>query len=177
MNSNTHSSPGPGRGPGAGPGRGPGPDRDPGAGPGGGGGRGPGAGAGAGPGAGGLSGRLAQLAAVMDGLDADDLTGLPDVALVEQVLELRWLVDRLEGQWLRYLAALDARGAAGTDQGVPVGSTAAWLRGRLRLGAGAAAGFVRTARALFRGPLTATAEALTNGQISAAHASVLAHGT
>ena len=36
---------------------------------------------------------------------------------------------------------------------------------------------VRTARALFRGPLTATAQALTDGEISAAHASALAHGT
>ena len=55
-----------------------------------------------------------------------------------------------------------------------VGSTAAWLRGRLRLGAGAATSAVRTARALFRGPLAATAEALTDGTISAAHAAVLA---
>jgi Domain of unknown function (DUF222)/HNH endonuclease len=47
----------------------------------------------------------------------------------------------------------------------------------LRLGAGAAAGFVRTARALFGGPLTGTAQALTEGSISAVHASVLAHGT
>jgi hypothetical protein len=45
------------------------------------------------------------------------------------------------------------------------------------LGAGAASGPVRTARALFRGPLTATADALTAGELSAAHASVLASGT
>jgi hypothetical protein len=36
---------------------------------------------------------------------------------------------------------------------------------------------VRTARAVFRGPLTATAKALTDGTISPAHAAVLAHGT
>ncbi|HKQ02388.1 MAG TPA: DUF222 domain-containing protein, partial [Actinomycetes bacterium] len=58
-----------------------------------------------------------------------------------------------------------------------VGSTAAWLRNRLRLGAGAASSSVRTARALFRGPLTQTAAALTDGAISVAHARVLAHGT
>ena len=58
-----------------------------------------------------------------------------------------------------------------------MGSTAAWLRARLRLGAGAASSSVRTARALFRGPLAATARALTGGDISAAHAAVLAHGT
>jgi hypothetical protein len=41
----------------------------------------------------------------------------------------------------------------------------------------AAAGSVRTARALFGGPLTGTAQALTEGTISAVHASVVAHGT
>jgi hypothetical protein len=48
---------------------------------------------------------------------------------------------------------------------------------RLRLGARAAAGSVRTARALFGGPLTGTAQALIEGTISAVHASVVAHGT
>jgi len=43
--------------------------------------------------------------------------------------------------------------------------------------AGAARGGVRTARALFRGPLTQTATALTDGELSPAHASVLAAGT
>jgi len=61
-------------------------------------------------------------------------------------------VDRLEGQWLGELAALDGRGAAGADQGTPAPSTASWLRNRLHLSAGAAASAVRTARALFRGP-------------------------
>jgi hypothetical protein len=45
------------------------------------------------------------------------------------------------------------------------------------MSAGAAASCVRTARALFRGPLTATAQALTDGTISPAHAQVLAAGT
>jgi hypothetical protein len=48
---------------------------------------------------------------------------------------------------------------------------------RLRLGAGAAASAVRTARALFRGPLAATAAALTSGELSSAHAAVVASGT
>ena len=47
----------------------------------------------------------------------------------------------------------------------------------MRLGAGAAASSGRTARALFRGPLAATAAALTAGEFSVAHARVLAHGT
>ena len=120
---------------------------------------------------------LALLAAAADRLAAMDLDRLSDVVRAERVLILRRLLDRLDGQWLKELAGVDARGAAGADQDQQVGSTAAWLRGRLRLGAGAATGAVQTARALFRGPLTQTAAALTDGAISVAHASVLAHGT
>ncbi len=93
------------------------------------------------------------------------------------MLRLRRLVDRLEGLWLMELAGVDARGAAGADQDQPAPSTAGWLRNRLHMGAGTAASSVRTARALFRGPLAATAHALVGGEISVAHASVVAHGT
>jgi Domain of unknown function (DUF222)/HNH endonuclease len=120
---------------------------------------------------------LQALAADVDALVAQDLDGLADATRAERVLALRWLLDRLEGQWLRELAGVDARGAAGADQGIPAASTASWLRGRLRLGANAAASAVRTARALFRGPLTQTAQALCAGELSPAHASALAHGT
>src|ERR671913_2430212 len=120
---------------------------------------------------------LAALAAAADRLAAQGLNRLPDAVVAERVLELRQLVDRLEGQWLKELAGVDARGAAGADQGQQVGSTAAWLRNRLRLGTGTASSAVRTARALFRGPLTATAAALTSGELSPAHAQVLATGT
>ena len=119
---------------------------------------------------------LAELTAALDRLAARDLDGVTDAALAEQVLVLRRLLDRLEGRWLQQLAAVDGRGAAGAEVADQVGSTAGWLRGRLRLGAGAASGAVRTARALFGGPLTGTAQALTDGAISAAHARVLAHG-
>ena len=95
---------------------------------------------------------LAELTLVADRLATQDLDRLPDVVLAERVLVLRRLLDRLEGQWLKELAAVDARGAAGADQDQQAGSTAAWLRARLRMGAGAASGWVRTARALFRGP-------------------------
>jgi hypothetical protein len=44
-------------------------------------------------------------------------------------------------------------------------------------GARAAASAVRTARELFRGPLAVTAQALTEGELSPAHAAVLAQGT
>jgi Domain of unknown function (DUF222) len=120
---------------------------------------------------------LATLSAAVDRLATRDLTGLTDTARVERLLALRRLLDRLEGCWLKELAAVDARGAAGADQGTPAPSTASWLRGRLRLGAGAAASAVRTARALVRGPLSGTAQALCAGESSPAHASALVQGT
>jgi hypothetical protein len=121
----------------------------------------------------GLSGLVAELQGLVD----QGVGGLADGALAERVMALRGLVDRLEGHWLGELADLDARGAAGAEEGVPVASTASWLRARLRMGAGTAASLVRTARALHRGPLTGTAQALADGDISPAHAQVLAHGT
>jgi hypothetical protein len=120
---------------------------------------------------------LAALAAAADRLAAQDLNRLPDAVVAERVLRLRQLVDRLDGQWLKELAGVDGRGAAGAEAGQEAGSTAAWLRNRLRLGAGTASSAVRTARALFRGPLTETALALTGGELSVAHAQVLAAGT
>src|SRR5215213_10837454 len=73
---------------------------------------------------------LAPLAAAVQDLAAQDVDRLTDAVLAEQVLALRGLVDRLEGHWLQQLAAVDARGVAGADQGQEVGSTAAWLRTR-----------------------------------------------
>jgi hypothetical protein len=95
---------------------------------------------------------LAGLPAARDELAAEDLDQLSDSALAEAILGLRQSLDGLEGQWLRRLAAVDGRGAAGADQGQPAPSTAGGLRNRLRPGAGAATGAVRTARALFGGP-------------------------
>ena len=120
---------------------------------------------------------LTALAAVVDELVDQDLDGLADGALAERVMALRGLMDRLEGHWLGALADLDARGAAGAEHGVQAGSTASWLRARLHMSAGTAASLVRTARALHRGPLTGTAQALADGEISPAHAQVLAAGT
>jgi len=125
----------------------------------------------------GPSAGFAALTAAVEELAAQDLSGLTDAVRAERVLGLRRLLDRLEGHWLQELAGVDARGAAGADQDGQFGSTAGWLRARLRMGAGAAHTSVRTARALFRGPLAETARALTDGQLSPAHASVLAHGT
>jgi len=94
-----------------------------------------------------------------------------------RVLALRRLVDRLEGHWLRELAEVDGRGAAGAEHGGLFLCSASWLRRQLHLGKAAAHQAVQTARALFRGPLTGTAQALAAGEVSAAHAAVLANGT
>ena len=120
---------------------------------------------------------MTALAAAVDDLAAQDLHGLSDAVRAERVLQLRRLLDRLEGHWLNELAGVDARSAAGAEDGVQAGSTAGWLRGRLRMGAAAASNAVRTARALFGGPLPHTGQALTAGDITPAHAAVLAHGT
>jgi Domain of unknown function (DUF222)/HNH endonuclease len=120
---------------------------------------------------------LAALETAVDRLATHDLDRLADAALIERAQTLRGLGDRLEGQWLRTLAAVDARGAAGAEDGVPAGSTAGWLRRRLRMSVGTATSLVRTARALYRGPLAATAQAMADGEVSPAHAQVLAAGT
>jgi Domain of unknown function (DUF222)/HNH endonuclease len=120
---------------------------------------------------------LELLTAAVEMLAAADLDTLPDGEAAQRVLTLRRLVDRLEGQWLRELAGVDGRGAAGAEAGVAAPSTASWLRGRLRAGRPQAGGWVRTARALFRGPLGGTGRSLAAGDISVAHASVLAAGT
>ena len=57
------------------------------------------------------------LVVVADGLAAQDLDRLTDLVRAERVLVLRRLVDRLEGQWLKELAGVDARGAAGAEAG------------------------------------------------------------
>jgi hypothetical protein len=120
---------------------------------------------------------LAALASAVEALAAQDLTRLTDAEAAARVLALRGLLERLEGQWLRELACVDGRGAAGAEQGVQAASTAGWLRGRLRAGGAAATGWVRMARALFRGPLSGTARALAAGELSVTHAAVLTHGT
>jgi Domain of unknown function (DUF222)/HNH endonuclease len=120
---------------------------------------------------------LAELATVVNKLATTDLHNQPDTARAERLVAWQRLLDRQAGLWLKELAEFDARGAAGADHDQPAPSTASWLRGRLRLGVGTTRSAVRTARALFRGPLPETAAALTAGVISPAHAKVIAEGT
>jgi hypothetical protein len=120
---------------------------------------------------------LPALAAELQSLAGLDRDRLADAALAEGMRRLERLANQLDGHRLAWLAAVDARGAAGAEEGTPAASTAAWLRKRLRLSAGAAHSLVRTARALFRGPLAGTGQALVEGELSLAHAQVLATGT
>src|ERR671930_2438952 len=115
---------------------------------------------------------LGRLATAVEELAGQDLGGLPAATAAQRVLALRGLLDRLEGQWLRELAGVDAHGHAGAEDATRADSTAGWLRRRLRVGATQATTWVRMARALFRGPLVATGRALTAGTISATHAAV-----
>jgi hypothetical protein len=109
---------------------------------------------------------LAPLAAAVDALTGQNLAGLPAAEAAQRVLELRGLLERLEGHWLRELATVDTRGAAGAEDGVAADSTAGWLRHRARLGATDAHQRLRLARALHRGPLAGTARALAAGELS-----------
>jgi hypothetical protein len=120
---------------------------------------------------------LDRLAAVVEELAAEDVARLSDAEAARRVLVLRGLIERLEGHWLQELAGVDGRGAAGTEDGMPAESTAAWLRHRTRMGHTDAHQRVRVARALHRGPLPGTAHALANGQIAYAHAAASTRST
>jgi len=136
-----------------------------------------GAGRAAGGPQGGLPAGLEGLAAAIGEFAADDLDQLGDALLAAQVVAVQRLGDQLDADWLRRLAAVDARGAAGAEVGASAPSTQGWLRATTRMSPAAAGQRVRTARALHQGPLVATAAALAAGEISYQHAAVLADAT
>src|SRR6266536_2319927 len=125
----------------------------------------------------GLPAGLEGLAAAVGEFAADDLDQLGDALLAAQVVAVQRLGDQLDADWLRRLAAVDARGAAGAERGASAPSTQGWLRATTRMSPAAAGQRVRTARALHQGPLVATAAALAAGEVSYAHAAVLADAT
>ncbi len=77
-----------------------------------------------------------MLVAELQELAAQDPDGLGDAARAERVRVWRGLLDRQEGLWLAELAAVDARGAAGAEEGLQEGSTASWLRASAADGGG-----------------------------------------
>ena len=100
-----------------------------------------------------------ELEAALDKLAAADAT--------DDVVRLRRLLDRLEFEWLRRVRELDRSG--NWPQRL---SVAGWLRDRCRMTQGAARSAVQLARRLE--DLPATAEAFGRGEISRAHAVVVA---
>jgi Domain of unknown function (DUF222) len=107
---------------------------------------------------------------MLDRLLAVEVAGLPNSALAADLVGLRVAVSRLEAEFARPLVVFDRRGAAGVTGAV---STVAWLRGACRLSPGEASERVRTARVL-ADDLPVTADALAAGDLSYAHARVLA---
>ena len=79
---------------------------------------------------------LDALAADVDLLAAQDLDRLSDLVRVAPGAGVAVAAGPAGGQRLKELAGVDARGAAGAEEGFQVGSTASWLRARLRWGRG-----------------------------------------
>src|SRR6266545_2303561 len=132
--------------------------------------------AGAPAGSAGLAAALDWLGAAVANLAAVDPAQEADLPLATGVLAARRLLDQAEGAWLRLLAAADTRGAGGAEQGL-FAPTAAWLRSQCLMSPALATQRVRTARALYRGPLPTVAAALAAGDVSYQHAAALADAT
>jgi hypothetical protein len=111
---------------------------------------------------------MGNLASVVDELATVSLDDLPVSVIGEDIVELRRQRNRLDAQILRRLERFDRRGGA-----VDHGSTAAWLRGELRLSPGDAHRDVHLARDL-ADVMPATAAAMADGVISSDHAQAIA---
>jgi Domain of unknown function (DUF222)/HNH endonuclease len=85
------------------------------------------------------------------------------------VVRMRRMIERLEHAWLRHVRDAEVRGDWLAEGFM---NTASWLRERCRMTHGAAAASVSLARSLER--LPHTADAFANGDISRAHAQVIA---
>ncbi len=113
------------------------------------------------------------LVAVRDALtllQSEDLHGVDSGSLLTDVAAMRRLVDQVEGEWLRRVGEVHARGAADV---VGAGSTKAFLRGTCLVSPAEASKAVATASAL-RTTCAQTAEAVAAGVIGAGQAQVIA---
>ncbi len=112
------------------------------------------------------------LVAVRDavtGLQSEDLHGVDSGSLLTDVADLRRLADQVEGQWLRQVGEVHARGAADV---LGAGSTKAFLRGTCLVSPSEASKAVATASAL-RSSCIQTAEAVAAGVIGIGQAQVI----
>jgi len=112
---------------------------------------------------------MGNLTSAIDELLAVDVRSLPDAALVDDIVEIHRVVNRLEAAYLSRLEVIDRRGAMAAEHG----TTAAWLRGTLRLSPSDASRDVHLARDL-ADVLPSVAMAMADGAVSAKHAWVLA---
>ncbi len=103
-------------------------------------------------------------------LQFEDLHGVDSGSLLTDVADLRRLADQVEGEWLRRVGEVHARGAADV---VGAGSTKAFLRGTCLVSPVEASRAVYTAAAL-RTTCTQTAEAVASGVIGIGQAQVIA---
>jgi hypothetical protein len=104
-----------------------------------------------------------DLRAAVAAVAGEDPSHLPAVALGARVVELRALIDGLEGLWSRLVRVLDGSGAVEEASG-----TAAWLRAACRLSPADARSRVVLARRLAQ--RAETEAALASGTISVGHA-------
>ena len=103
-------------------------------------------------------------------LKSEDLQGVDAGSLLTDVVAMRRLVDQVEGEWLRRVGEVHARGAA---QVLGAGSTKAFLRGTCLVSPSEASRAVDTAAAL-RTTCGVTAEAVAASVIGAGQAQVVA---
>ncbi|MBC7640583.1 MAG: DUF222 domain-containing protein, partial [Rhodoferax sp.] len=103
-------------------------------------------------------------------LRSEDLHGVDSGSLLTDVVAMRRLADQVEGEWLRRVGEVHARGAA---QVVGAGSTKAFLRGTCLISPSESSRAVDTASAL-RTTCTQTADAVAAGVIGIGQAQVIA---
>jgi len=117
-----------------------------------------------------LSESLMLVRQAVDCLQSEDLHGVDSGSLLTDVSSMWRLLDQVQGEWLRRVGEVHARGAA---QVVGAGSTKAFLRGTCLVSPSEASKAVDTATAL-RTTCTQTAEAVAAGQIGIGQAQVIA---
>ncbi len=109
---------------------------------------------------------LHRLRIAVSALAAEDWTDRPATEVGEGVVELRRLIDGLEGVWSRLVAVLDGSGSLPAETG-----TATWLRSACRLSPGVARRRVVLARRLSAN--SAVDAGLVAGDISVDHAQLV----
>jgi hypothetical protein len=113
--------------------------------------------------------RVERLADFVDDVAAEDIDGLADAALGNDLVSLRRVLDRIEAEFIRRLERFDRQHGALAEGAV---STVSWLRSTCGLTAGAAADRVRMARRL--ADLPAATASFRAGRAAFANVSLIA---